>query len=92
MGSLSQNTQADGCDAAVVLPTVRILVAGGSYAGLSTVVNLLDLGRGLTARMSENKYKYHPELGLVNWDITVVDERDGFCKQNGPSRSPTALI
>lgn len=91
MGSLPPNTQVGGCDAAVV-PTVRVLVAGGSYAGLSTVVNLLDLGRGQTPRMSEKKSKHDSELGLVNWDITVVDERDGFCKQNGPSRSPTALI
>ncbi|KAG6141427.1 hypothetical protein E4U22_007237 [Claviceps purpurea] len=87
MGSLPPNTQVGGCDAAVV-PIVRVLVAGGSYAGLSTVVNLLDLGRGITPRMSEKKYKHHPELGLVNWDITVVDKRDGFYHLIG---SPLAL-
>ncbi|KAG6020729.1 hypothetical protein E4U19_006173 [Claviceps sp. Clav32 group G5] len=87
MVSLPPNAQVGGCDAAVV-PTVKVFVAGGSYAGLSTVVNLLDLGRGLTPRMSEKKYKHHPELGLVNWDITVVDERDGFYHLIG---SPLAL-
>ncbi|KAG5920308.1 hypothetical protein E4U42_006234 [Claviceps africana] len=74
--------------AAAAVPTVRIFIAGGSYAGLSTAVNLLDLGRGLTPRMSEKKHEHHPDVGLVNWDITIADERDGFYHLIG---SPLAL-
>ncbi|GAO14912.1 uncharacterized protein UV8b_05080 [Ustilaginoidea virens] len=69
-------------------PTIRIFIAGGSYAGLSTAVNLLDLGQGLTPRMSQKKYEHHPELPRVKWDITIADERDGFYHLIG---SPLAL-
>lgn len=61
-------------------PTVRVFIAGGSYAGLSAAVNLLDLGQGLSPRMFQQPYEHHPDLPRVNWDITIVDERDGFCK------------
>lgn len=61
-------------------PTVRVFIAGGSYAGLSTAVNLLDLGQGLAPRMFQAPYEHHPDLPRVNWEITIADERDGFCK------------
>lgn len=61
-------------------PTVRVFIAGGSYAGLSAAVNLLDLGRGLSPRMSQQPYVHHADLPGVNWDITIADERDGYCK------------
>ncbi|KAG6005875.1 hypothetical protein E4U54_000273, partial [Claviceps lovelessii] len=54
----------DDGDAAAV-PTVRVFIAGGSYAGLSTAVNLLDVGRGVTPRMLEKKYEHHSDLGRV---------------------------
>ncbi|KAG5992459.1 hypothetical protein E4U43_003761, partial [Claviceps pusilla] len=77
MDSVLPDMRFDDGDAAAV-PTVRVFIAGGSYAGLSTAANLLDLGRGLTPRMSEKKYEHHSDLGRVNWDMTIVDERDGF--------------
>lgn len=61
-------------------PTVRVFIAGGSYAGLSVAANLLDLGQGLSPRMFQQPYEHHPNLPRVNWDITIADERDGFCK------------
>ncbi|GAB0131985.1 hypothetical protein EsDP_00000436 [Epichloe bromicola] len=83
MGSAaSPNTQGGAA------PTVRVFIAGGSYAGLSTAVNLLDLGLGLSPRMSQKKYEHHPELARVDWDITIADERDGFYHLIG---SPLAL-
>ncbi|KAG5944690.1 hypothetical protein E4U53_006830 [Claviceps sorghi] len=90
MGAVLPIIQSSGHDAAsaAAVPTVRIFIAGGSYAGLSTAVNLLDLGRGLMPRMSEKKHEHHSDLGLVNWDITIADERDGFYHLIG---SPLAL-
>lgn len=60
-------------------PTVSIFIAGGSYAGLAAAANLLDLGRGLAPRMAVGPYRHHPALPRVNFDITIADERDGFC-------------
>ena len=61
------------------VPTVKVFIAGGAYAGLSTAVNLLDLGNGQSPRMSQEPYEHHPQLPRVNWDITIADERDGYC-------------
>ena len=72
-------------------PTVKVLVAGGSYAGLSTVVNLLDLGDGLSPRASPEPYAHHPDLAKVDFQITLVDERDGFCESR-PSERPDSWV
>ncbi|OAA44322.1 Pyridine nucleotide-disulfide oxidoreductase, NAD-binding domain protein [Metarhizium rileyi] len=69
-------------------PTVKVFIAGGSYAGLSVAVNLLDLGHGLSPRMFQQPYAHHPSLPRVKWDITIADERDGFYHLIG---SPLAL-
>jgi hypothetical protein len=64
------------------IPVVRVFIAGGSYTGLSTALNLLDLGQGLSPRMAQSPYVHHPELPRVDFRITIADERDGFCKGN----------
>lgn len=61
-------------------PFVRVFIAGGCYTGLSTALNLLDLGQGLSPRMAHEPYVHHPDLPKVNFQITIADERDGFCK------------
>jgi hypothetical protein len=61
-------------------PFVRVLIAGGSYAGLSTALNLLDLGDGMSPRMAQEPYIHHPDLPKIDFEITIVDERDGYCK------------
>lgn len=60
-------------------PTVRVLVAGGSYAGLSVVVNLLDLNRGVSPRMNPEPFVLEEDWPHINFNVTIVDERDGFC-------------
>jgi NADH dehydrogenase FAD-containing subunit len=73
------------------IPTepVRVLVAGGSYGGLSAALNLQDLCRGLPPRCgpkpTEGEQVDRPQFEV---DITVVDERDGFYHLIG---SPLAL-
>jgi len=58
----------------------RVLIVGCAYGGISALVNLLDLAQGkprdtvypvpdLSGRKSKN--------GV---EITVIDERDGYCK------------
>lgn len=61
-------------------PPYRILVIGSSYGGLATTLNLLDLCQQLPTR-------FKPEQNLtpvspieIPVQITLVDERDGFCR------------
>jgi hypothetical protein len=65
-------------------PPFQILVIGGSYAGISTAVNLLDLCNGQPCRFPAGNA---PPIAVSNLPaskvsvrITVIDERDGFCK------------
>lgn len=60
-------------------PRVRVFIAGGSYAGLSTALNLLDLGEGLSSRLGREPYEHHPDVPRLDLQITIADERDGFC-------------
>lgn len=62
-------------------PVVRVFIAGGSYAGLSAAVNLLDLGHGLSPRMAHERYQHHPSVPKVDFQITIADERDGYCEK-----------
>ncbi|SPO05618.1 related to pyridine nucleotide-disulphide oxidoreductase AMID-like [Cephalotrichum gorgonifer] len=56
----------------------KVLVIGGSYAGLSATVNLLDLGNHIKPRFNYPSYKHDPEAPRTPVEITIVDERDGF--------------
>ncbi|KAK8140725.1 hypothetical protein G3M48_002341, partial [Beauveria asiatica] len=58
--------------------TVRVLVAGGSYAGLGVAVNLLDLHNGVSPRMNWEPFVADKDWPQINFQVTVVDERDGF--------------
>ncbi|KAL1852867.1 hypothetical protein VTK73DRAFT_9121 [Phialemonium thermophilum] len=66
-------------------PPVRVLVIGGSYAGLSAALNLQDLCSGRPARCGPRREAEESETGpssappTLPVDITIVDERDGFC-------------
>jgi hypothetical protein len=58
----------------------RILITGGAYAGLSAVINLLNLSKG-----NANKPSHYPlpdlqkRLSRRGLSITVLDQRDGIC-------------
>ncbi|KAL2163605.1 hypothetical protein VTH06DRAFT_5663 [Thermothelomyces fergusii] len=68
----------------------RVLIAGGSYGGLSAALNLYDLCRGLPPRCGPTPAAGEdlPETPQFAVDITIVDERDGFYHLIG---SPLAL-
>ncbi|KAI5291613.1 hypothetical protein KEM54_002890 [Ascosphaera aggregata] len=57
----------------------KVLVVGGSYAGLSAIVNLLDLCDGLPPRFTSEKDPQVDEEQKAPVEVTLVDERDGFC-------------
>lgn len=59
---------------------VRVFIAGGSYAGLSTALNLLDLASGASPRMAGQAYPHVTDFEKMAVEITIADERDGFCK------------
>lgn len=58
----------------------RVLVVGGAYGGLSVALNLQDLCRGLSPRCGE-KPTDDEQVVVAQFalDITIVDERDGYC-------------
>ena len=70
---------------------VRVFIAGGSYAGLCTTLNLLDLKEGFSPRMAREPYVHHPDLPEFDLEITIVDERDGFCMTFFSCLLPTRL-
>lgn len=58
----------------------RVLVVGGGYGGLSTVVNILNLSAGKPQLPSPVPL---PELNAQPKqppEITLLDERDGICR------------
>jgi thioredoxin reductase len=65
-------------------PTYKILIIGGSYAGLSAAVNLVDIHHGLQPRQSREPYVHERHLPNHDIEITIIDERDGFCAYDGP--------
>lgn len=60
----------------------RVLIIGGSYGGLAAALTLADLARGKTARFNCSPDAKVPQA-QVPIQITVVDERDGYCKYIG---------
>lgn len=64
-------------DASAQSAPFRVLVLGGCYGGLSATLNLIDLAEGRAARQGNGVVPGHD--GKVPIEVTVVDERDGFC-------------
>jgi hypothetical protein len=57
----------------------KVLVVGGSYGGLGTALNLLDLCSARFPRFAYNP-EGEPVDRKISVEITIVDERDGYCK------------
>lgn len=58
----------------------RVLVVGGAYGGLSVALNLQDLCRGIPPRCGEKPADDEQvDVAQFALDITIVDERDGYC-------------
>lgn len=55
----------------------KVLILGGCYGGLSAALNLIDLSEGRAARQGSGVVPGHD--GQIPIEVTVVDERDGFC-------------
>lgn len=58
----------------------KALVLGGSYGGLSAALNLIDLCDARPARCGRGDEP--PAAEKISVDVTIVDERDGFCKSD----------
>lgn len=64
-------------DSASTSGPFKVLVLGGCYAGLSAALNLVDLAEGRAARQGSGVAPGHD--GKIPVEVTVVDERDGYC-------------
>lgn len=73
MGSIEETSLTE-----TLTTPVKILVAGGSYAGLAAALNLLDLCNGKAARFTPDDVT--SDAPIIPIQIKVVDERDGYCK------------
>ena len=62
----------------------RVLIIGGSYAGLAAAANLLDLSEGRPPRFNPTLERDANLRYKVPVQITVVDERDGYCEHHQP--------
>lgn len=60
----------------------RVVIVGCSYAGMSATLTLAALKDGLPIPFaSYGNYSHLQEAPLAqDFNITIVDERDGFCK------------
>jgi hypothetical protein len=58
----------------------RVLILGGSYAGLAAVTNLLDLSEGRLPRFNPTLEREVDFSYKTPVEITIVDERDGYCR------------
>lgn len=65
----------------------RVLVVGCAYGGISTVVNLLDCakGKGLRENYMPEAADFKDKKSKQGLDITVLDERDGYCMSSPES-------
>ncbi|CAG8362590.1 unnamed protein product [Penicillium salamii] len=59
-------------------PPFKVLIIGGSYAGLAATLNLVDLCQGRKCRFNVDEADKAPEH-KVSVQVTIVDERDGYC-------------
>lgn len=57
----------------------NVVIVGGSYAGLGTALNLLDLCSGRFPRFEYN-IEGEPDRRKIDVEITIIDERDGYCE------------
>lgn len=62
-------------------PPFKVLIVGGSYAGLAATLNLVDLCQGRKCRFNLDEADKAPEH-KVPVQITIVDERDGYCTRH----------
>jgi hypothetical protein len=58
----------------------KVLVVGGSYAGLAATTNLLDLCEARSPRFTLGTASDCGPKDKVSVEITIVDERDGYCE------------
>lgn len=56
----------------------KVLIIGGSYAGLAATLNLIDLCHGRKCRFNLDEKDQAPEK-KIPVRVTIVDERDGYC-------------
>jgi hypothetical protein len=71
----------------------KVLIVGGSYAGLAAALNLSDLCSGKPSRGSHPplppEAKPQPALPV---EIKILDERDGFCEKYSLKHLDVTLI
>jgi hypothetical protein len=70
----------EGAPSTLVTP-FKVLILGGSYGGLAAALHLLDLCKGRPSRFASEPIE-GIRFGGFPVDITVVDERDGYCELN----------
>jgi len=68
----------------------RVLVVGCAYGGISTVVNLLELSQGKARQSVYPGPDFKGARSNRGVEITVIDERDGYCASLYPTSRGSA--
>lgn len=58
----------------------RILIVGCAYGGISAIVNLLDFDKGTPRQPVYPSADFSGRTSKKGIEITVIDERDGYCE------------
>ena len=62
----------------------RVLVVGCAYGGISAVLNLLDYAQGKSRQSIYPGPDFKGARSRRGVEITVIDERDGYCASAYP--------
>lgn len=67
----------------------RILIVGCAYGGISAVINLLEYSQGKARQSVYPGPDFGGAKSSRGLDITVIDERDGYCAFSSPLTEAT---
>jgi hypothetical protein len=69
----------------------RVLVVGCAYGGISAVVNLLEFSQGKARQSVYPGPDFQGARSRRGVEITVIDERDGYCASLYPTSRGSAF-
>ena len=70
----------------------RVLVVGCAYGGISAIVNLMDLDKGKARQPVYPGADFAGRKSKNGIEITVIDERDGYCEFSLPTITDASSI
>jgi hypothetical protein len=70
----------------------RILIVGCAYGGISAVINLLEYSQGKARQSVYPGPDFKGAKCSRGIEITVIDERDGYCASSTPTLAEASSL